>query len=39
MLNKANFTKVILLFVLLLTQGNTAQTQSYFFERVYNILQ
>jgi glyoxylase-like metal-dependent hydrolase (beta-lactamase superfamily II) len=35
MLTKANFTTVILFFVLLFTQGNTAQAQSYFFERVY----
>lgn len=36
MLTKANFTTVIILFVLLFTQGNTAQAQSYFFERVYD---
>lgn len=36
MLTKAKFTTVILFFILLFAQGNTAQAQSYFFERVYD---
>uniref|UniRef100_F4C758 Rhodanese-like protein n=1 Tax=Sphingobacterium sp. (strain 21) TaxID=743722 RepID=F4C758_SPHS2 len=36
MLNKANVTTVIFLLVLLFTQGNKLQAQSYFFERVYD---